>query len=786
MTKKVRMKKKMRPEKRRNRRAVFVGLILSACILGLFYRIYYYKTVWGDEYTMLAVQQEARRYISRVSNEVSPIRGQITDRNMNPIVSSRQMFTVFLDVIELQRRHDRNLRDVSRHIRDEVFEIILSTFPDIRRSDLLDRFELNADGNLVRPTNHYVLAREVSPEVAMWITSQVPEIHATQESVRFFDRPDFAPQVVGFIRGDTSWGLERHFDRQLAGEPGRTVWVQGEVEELPVRDGYTIVTTLDPEIQRLAQRYVDNTYAEHPSEYVGIIVMNPNTGEIYAMAQAPTFSLAAPMEREFITHRQLLEDWDDLTNQEIAAEMNFVWRNYHITWSGEPGSTFKPMVIAAAIEEGVLSPDAHFYCEGYRDIFDQTVWCWNEWGHGSMNLREALAFSCNVAMIDINQMLGANVFYRYRGYFGFGEFTGIDLPAEMDVSDPSVMYTLHRLQAVEMATSSIGQGFNTTTMQSINAIAALINGGELLRPFVVSRIIDQSGNVVSETLRHVERRVISQHTSDFIRREMQYVFTYDAGVNRRGTGLQANLPGYSMGGKTGTAQQGPREDGRNTLSFVVYTPVENPDIVMLIIIDSIKEQGRHVTSGTILAPVVRRFMTDLIAIRHIPPIDGTIVDSGAQEAIMLMPDFSGQRLADIVPSLNIVNPGGYHVTGRGTIIQSTIPLPGQPMPQNSPVFFTMDPNSVVAPAMVSVPNVVGLTLSSATQFFEDVGLRVATARSERPTPVEGEFYPNTARPTQREEDESTTQQADMFVYRQFPAPGTEIERGTEVLLRIRE
>ena len=782
-----RTQKKVRAETRRNRRAVYVGVFLCACLVGLMFRIYYFQTVWGDEYTRFSVMQEARRYITRATNEIAPLRGSITDRNLNPIVGSQPMFEVFLDIVELQRRHVRN-RDPLVDVREEVFMIIGDTF-NIPRSVLYERFMLNPDGTLIHPNRHFILARNVMPEVAFWITEEVPEIHATQESVRFFYAPYFAPTIIGFHRGDAVWGLEALFDWELSGDPGRTVWVQGEVEEIPVRDGYTIVTTLCPDIQGLAQRYVNNTFIQHPSRHVGIIVMCPNTGEIFAMAEAPTFSLADPMNPDFITHTRLVEQWHRISNEELIEEMMYLWRNYHITMSGEPGSIFKPIVIAAAIEEGLIDANTHFFCEGSREVADQRIWCWNEWGHGAMDLREALAISCNLAMVDINNLLGAELFYRYRGYFGFGELTGIDLPGEWAVSEVTVMYQLYRLQAVELGTSSMGQGFNSTTLQSINGMAAVINGGMLMRPFLVSHILDANGNIVFENTPQTERRVISQQTSDFLRREMEYVMTFERDIGapwpRRGTGRAARVPGHAIAGKTGTAQQGEREDGRNSLSMILYTPIENPEFIVLMIIDSI-EDSRAMAGGT-LAPIMANFMRDLIEIRNLRPSDGPYAFQAwqaAQAPTDVMPDFSGQRLADVVRNLNIANQGGYHVVGRGTVIQRTIPAAGQPMPQSTPIFFHMDPASVIEGAMVSVPDVSTLLLDVATQFMIDAYLPVAVARSEPRHMLDGEFFPHT-RGAEPIDDDEPAEVRIYYVYRQFPNPGTEVEMGTEVLLRVR-
>lgn len=773
-------------ESRRGRRAVYVGMFLCACIMGLWFRLYYIQAGPGQEFAQWAVMQDVRRHVQRATNDIAPVRGTITDRNLNPIVSSQPRFTVFLDVTELQRRHVAN-RDFTRDVREEVFEALGELF-NVSRRELADRFELNPDGTLVRPTNHFIVARGVEPDIAFEITDRFPEVHADQESVRFFHDPWFAPQVIGFHRGDATWGLELLFDRELTGDPGRTVWVAGEIEEIPVRDGYTVVTTLDPEIQRRAQEYVDRIYTEHPSRHVGIIVMDPNTSEIFAMAQAPTFRLDDTMSRNSITNTELAENWYSLSNEDLIDGMMHMWRNYHTTMSGEPGSVFKPVVMAAAVEEGLVDINSHFYCEGVRDVGDERIWCWNNWGHGAIGFSAALAESCNLAMVDINNLLGRDTFYQYRGYFGFGELTGINLPGEWAVSESSVMYERHRLGEVEMGTSSMGQGFNATTLQSINAMAAIINGGVLMRPFIVSHILDADGNVVQEILPQEERRVISEQTSDFMRREMQHVLTMnemEGDRRRRGTALSANIPGHSIAGKTGTAQQGEREDGRNSLTLILYTPVENPEFIVLMTIDSIYDSTA--LAGGVLSPFMRSFMLWLITTRNIQPSEGPDAVElwhATQAQRNLMPDFRGQRLADVARNVNIMNQGGYHVIGSGIYIEQTIPAPGQPMPNNAPIFFHMDASSVVEAAMETVPDVVGLTLTEASQFLLDSGLTSETVRSARREGADDAFEPRTTNPTPREEEEEEEEEI-LFVYRQFPSPGVRVERGTEILLRVR-
>ena len=639
-------------ERRRHLRTIVMGFIFSVCLILLMYQIWYYQAVWGEEYAQLSARQGAIRQIGQVSRDVAPTLGLITDRNMQPIASSQQVFTVFLDVYAL---HNRHLRQSSQedgiNIRDDVLAQITAAFGTSYR-ELISHFATEFDSNnLVRNNRHLIIAHDVLPEIAVPLTADIPELHAREGSLRWHHDPFFAPQVLGFTWGDYTWGLELLYMDYLRGEHGRTIWVQGgEVEEIAVRNGFSLVTTFDSDIQRLAQRIVDETYRDITSNYVGIIVMNPHTGEIIAMAQAPNFSMAEPMNHLLFTDPTVSEYWDTMSGAERTNEVMRFWRNYHITRAGEPGSTFKPFVVSAAIEEGVLDANfvnhSMFYCEGHREILDQVVWCWNEWGHGHMSLRQALYMSCNLAMVDINNMLGRDTFYRYRGYFGFGMHTGVDLPGETDVSSPAVMYTRERLNPVEMATSSMGQGFNTTTMQMIAGYAALINGGNIMQPFFVQQIVDNHGNIIRETQPTVVRRAISPQTSDFIRRELEFGVT-----ELRGTGRAIAVPGHRIGGKTGTGQQGVRADGINSVSHVAFIPVENPEFLVIMMVDTVHRD--YGTAGVVVSPRLNTFFRELIALRNIQPSDGVMTpgDVLVHLGLPIMPDYSGRRLADIAPTI---------------------------------------------------------------------------------------------------------------------------------------
>jgi stage V sporulation protein D (sporulation-specific penicillin-binding protein) len=772
----------------RSRRAVVVGVIFTACLFGLFFQIWRLQRDYGEDYAIRAARQEALINMDRVAETFAPVRGGFVDRHMQPITGTQQVFTVYLDVEALHNRHVRARQsNPNEDIREKVFDAITEAL-SIPRWELMEMFRTDDDGNLLMTSgrNRRVLKHEVPAEIAIPLTDAFREVHRDETSLRWYTDPYFAPQVIGFMRGDAVWGLEAQYREELEGQQGRNIWVHGETETIPVRDGYTIVTTLDADIQRLAQHYVDRTIIQHPAKFVGMIVMQPFTGEILAMAQAPTFSLEEPFNPDYFTDEHLAEIWDELSDGERSREVMSLWRNYHTTRSNEPGSTFKPFVIAAAIEEGIITPHNSFHCEGARDILDQTVRCHSRYGCQGISLRRAIYRSCNLAMVDINRMMGRDLFYKYRGYFGFGERTGIDLPGEEDVSSPLVMYPYSMLNTVEMATSSMGQGFNTTTLQIINGHAALINGGNLMRPYLVSQIVDNQGARIHEATPTVVRRVISQETSDYIRNEMRYVVEMRPGVSEfHGTGWRSHIQGHSIGGKTGTAQQGERGGGEYIPTHVAFLPVESPQYLVLLTIDRIENEDNRFAGGTV-SPIMREFLLDLIRLKNIQPTsDDDIVTPDLFGTPM--PDYSGQRLTDVVR--NIINMGtsSYLVVGGGTMISHHWPAPGHPMPENSPIIFYTDSETRISERMATVPDVVGLTADTANLLLLESGFPPVLITDRRQNANDNDFRPYTARPEQLDTSTPAAPAAPIpyTVHQQFPSSGSEIERGTQVIIRAR-
>ena len=748
--------------RRRHRRAIFVATLFTLIFGALFFRVWHIQARQGDDLN----QRSSEWRVNRMADVamLAPQRGWVMDRNMQPLATSHLFYNVVLDLPLLAYRENAAINRGGpnrRHWMDETLtalhEALGIPMENLRR---LFVFEEGMWHPYVRDYWR-VIAREVPANIAIPLADAFRDVYLEEISVRMYADPFFAPQVLGFMRGDAQWGLEGRYHASLSGVAGwrfRSFDANNALirDEVPVQHGHTLITTLDADIQRLAQQYVDDTFRYIQSDAVGLLVVCPHTMEILAMAQAPNFSLNDPANPAFFTNPAIYANWEYMTTEQRTNEWFSIWRNFHISHTFEPGSIFKPIVVAAAVEEGVICRHDVFFCAGTITIEGRTIPCFGGFAHGSLTVSEIMAVSCNVGTIQIMQRLGQHNFYRYRGYFGYGERTGIDLPGEEAVNSPAVMYSLHQLGPVQLATSSIGQGFNNTMIQAVTSFAALINGGNVMRPFIVSHVIDDTGAVVQENRPQIVRRAISQETSDFIREELEQTV-----IGPIGTGRQTRIPGHTIGGKTGTAERGAEREYLS-IAYWIYTPVENPEFLIFMMIENV-EQGR--TAGQTIAPILRSFLEELIIQRNMPPSEGPYLEYRHNPVLGLepMPDFTDARVNDVVR--NLINRGiAFQIHGGGTTVAYTFPAPGRSLPQPSPVGIPVqihtDPTTYLPGQMTVMPNLIGLNAAQANDFARDAAfLPVWFGGSD----VLAEYE----------------------VYRQYPAPGTETEQGMQVLLRAR-
>ena len=613
-----------------------------------------------------------------------------------------------------------------------------------------------------------------------------------EDTLRTYPNDKLAAQTIGFIRGEAKWGLEAYYDSEMTGTPGRvfrTYEADDSVvtrREEPVR-GNSLVTTLDVTVQQYAENIAKTAYDEYNPQNTSVLVMNPNTCEILASASYPSFSLNDPTKITQLEDEEFKNLWDNvMTDEEKNNAMYTAWKNYNVTSTFEPGSIMKPIVVASALEEGSINVNDSFFCGGMKVVDQYEIHCHNENGHGTQTIPQVLAHSCNVGMMDIAYAMGRTKFYKYFKDFGFGDITGVDLPNE--ASAQNVVYTEDQLNITELSTCSFGQGFNCTPIQILTAFSAVINGGNLMRPYVVSQILDASGNVIKENEPKIVRRVISPETSDWMRTNLEEV------INGDGTGTKARIDGYAIGGKTGTAQQGSRETKDEwVLDFIAYLPVENPNLICMVTIDR-PEGGDSVSP----APQMKELLIDLINTYNISPADKDAAYEvvGLSTGEVTLDDYTGYSLENAISQLNNLGIDYELVGDSGDSVLKQFPEGGTTIDRTTKVLLYItigDENS----SLVAVPPLTGLTLEQAQQAVDayDFDLVIengnADLEDENNNKASGSEEGGETDNEEANSEESSGEAADdskeegvRTVYAQSPAAGTKVPVGTTVKIKM--
>ena len=427
----------------------------------------------------------------------------------------------------------------------------------------------------------------------------VKGIWLEDDYVRKYPYNTLASDVIGFtVNGNVgSNGIEASYNSILNGTDGREYGYLDDSSsyERTVKEpenGSTIVSTIDLQVQSIVEKHILAFNEAHKNEAsvgegsknTAVIVMNPQNGEILAEASYPNYDLNNP--------RKFLESYSDEELEAMAEEaseaegvektvddikidlLNERWNNFCVSDVYEPGSTFKPFTIAAGLETGVLTGNENYTCGGVMHVGDHDIHCSNRDGHGPQTLKQSLENSCNVALMQIGASLGTEEFCRYQKLFGFGEYTGIDLPGEA----VGLLYSAEDMDPASLATNSFGQNFNVTMTQLAASFCSLINGGDYYKPHVVKQIQDENGNITENKDPVLLKKTVSNETSDIIK-------DYLLGVVQEGTGSSAAVEGYDVGGKTGTAEKIPRGNGKYLVSFIGYAPQENPQVVVYVVVD---------------------------------------------------------------------------------------------------------------------------------------------------------------------------------------------------------
>ena len=428
-------------------------------------------------------------------------------------------------------------------------------------------------------------------------------VKVDEDYKRYYPFGTLASHVLGFTGGDNQGiiGLEVEYEEALKGTPGKILTTTdargveidkiGESRTEPI-NGNDLRLSLDISIQEFVQQAALKVMEEKQADRVSILLMNPGNGEIYACVNVPEFDLNDPFTLNTGT------DTSGMDSQKIQDLLNQMWRNPCLNDTYEPGSTFKIITMAAGLQEGVVSVNDRFYCPGYKLVDDRRIHCANRRGHGSQNFVEGAQNSCNPVFIEVGLRLGVENYYKYFQQFGLFKKTGIDLPGEAG----TIMHKMENMGNVELATVSFGQSFQITPIQLAASVSALINGGNRVTPHFGTAVLSGSGKTVRELLYPVEKGIVSEKTSETVREILEKVVS-------EGSGRNAGIPGYRIGGKTATSQTLPRSANRYISSFLGFAPANDPQVLALCIIHDPK--GVYY-GGTIAAPVVRSIFQNVL------------------------------------------------------------------------------------------------------------------------------------------------------------------------------
>ena len=569
------------------KKILFYLILFQTSFAFLIFRVFFIQSIKADEYQKMAYEQQTRDRL------ISPKRGEIVDRNNNVIATNESVYSI--SVINSQVKEPEKVSKI-----------------------LSEKLELNYD-NVLKKVNKKVALERIKTKVDKNIADEIRNLNLDgvmidEDIKRVYPNNNMASQVIGFVGKDNQGivGLEAKYDEYLEGKQGKILtetdargveFNNSKQERISPTNGYTLVTSLDINIQKYAEQALEKVVEAKGAKRGSIILMNPQNGEIYAMANKPDFDLNEPF---VINNEDLKSNWDNMSEKEKNDALNQMWRNFSINDTYEPGSTFKVMTSAMGLEEGIVTPDTHFNCTGGKTVAGRYIKCWRSpRSHGIQTFTQGVQNSCNPVFMEIGEKLGVQKFYEYMDIFGFNEKTGVDLPGEAI----GIMHKEEKVGPVELATMSFGQSFQITPLQLLRAISSVINGGELITPHFGTKIVDENGNVVEELKYEKGERTISKETSEQMKSILESVVA-------EGTGNKTYIPGFRIGGKTATSEKLPRKSGKYIASFSAFSPAENPQVIALVLVD--EPQGVYY-GGQVAGPVMKELLENVLPYLGIEP-----------------------------------------------------------------------------------------------------------------------------------------------------------------------
>ena len=758
---------------------VLCGVIAFVPLIGTLYNL---MITQHDYYNEKAIKNQTR------STNLTAARGVIYDANMNVLASSSTVETVFIDPNEIaeqmKKPENSNLLDQIARGLGEILDVEPSFV-----------YEQAAD----KQYRYKVISRKISEELADEVRAFISEnsitgVYLETDLKRYYPNSSLAAQALGFVSSDNngSEGLEAYYNEELSGTAGKVVTSKGNYgsemlytyeKYYDASDGSSLITTIDSTVQAYVEKNLQNAIDKYDIKNGAFcIVMDVNTGEIKAMATLGSYDPNNYLEIYDDTTALLLENERaaalalpeasaayeaaiETYKQDVAAARMAQWRNRCVSDGYEPGSTFKLITLASALDSGAVTLNDSFYCGGQEKFTgrEQILNCWKSAGHGAQTTAQALGNSCNIAFGHIGLRMGGDTFYDYLKSFGVMEKTGVDLPGEASglfyerkyLNDPANYGTSY------LITSSFGQSFRITPMQLVRAVAAIVNGGYVLEPYIVSEVVDADGNTVEKNEKTVLRQVISQQTSETMRTLMEQVVT-------EGTASAARTPGYRVGGKTGTSEKLDEydENGQQVkdkiVSFVGVAPIDDPKYVVLVALDTpaysensekYTVHGMYISGGLMAAPTVRDIFLDILPYLGVEPDYGSEDIRGVNFTV---PDVIGMdetEAGELLAEKTIT----YRVVGTGSVVTDQLPVAGSQVPGNSQIILYMGAEKQAT--RVEVPDFIGCSVADVNYLASNAGLYVQAKGTDR---------------------------TDVYVLAAYQDidPGTEVDRGTTITVEF--
>ncbi len=677
---------------------------LSFCMFLLFLligRTGYLQIAKGDQLQKLAVEQQTRDRI------INSKRGTIFDRNGKQLAVSASVETVTVSPAEIKASE--------KTISAETVATGLAEILELDYDVVLEKITKDSSYEIIKRK----IEKDMADKVRQYITdNKITGIRLDADTKRFYPYGSLASHVIGFTGLDNQGleGIEMVFDKNLKGSPGRIISAKNAAgTEMPFKyeklvdpqDGLNVVLTIDETIQRFAEKHLETALIENKLlNGAACIVLDPKTGEVLAMATKPDYDLNNPFYIQDEAIKQQIEQLpQNERSQKKEQELRKLWRNKAVVDSYEPGSTFKIFTAAMALEDKVVGLNDTFYCSGSKKVANYNIRCWKAGGHGSQTFVDGVRNSCNPVFIEIGARVGAERFIDCFSGFGFTQKTGIELPGEA----PGIFHTKKDFNEVELATSSFGQSFQITPLQMIAGVAAVANGGVLMRPHLVKQLTDSNDNIVTEFESEMVRQVISKETSNTLCSLLETVVA-------KGTGSAAYIKGFRVAGKTGTSEKVPRGSGKYIASFAGFAPADDPQVVCLVLLDE-PSSGLYY-GGQIASPVVRSILEDILNYLGVEPAYTPEEKATLETSV---PNVTGRSLNEA--KNEILSKGlKIKIAGSGDSVISQIPKGGIKVNQQSTI--TLYTEEITDVTNTVVPNVLGKSVANAADIVLGANLNI--------------------------------------------------------------